>query len=141
MSAARPRTVLDTNVLVSSLWGGHPGRVVRRWHRGALRVLMSPPILKEYLSVLGRFRPAEEDLDLLVALLGDARITEWVSPKERLHAIAEDPADNRFLECAVAGHADAIISGDRHLLRLAEFQAIPILPPRSFLQRWFPQDP
>jgi len=136
----QPRIVLDTNVLISSLWGGYPRKVVRRWHKGNVCVLMSQPVLEEYLAVLERFKPMEEDLDTLVALLGDARITEWVSPTEHLNVIAQDPPDNRFLECALSGRADAIVSGDRHLLRLAHFQEIPIMPPQVFLRRWFPQD-
>lgn len=96
---------------------------------------MSQPILNEYLTVLARFQPAEEDLDTLVALLGHPHLTEWVAPTTRLHVITADPTDNRFLECAVAGHADAVISGDRHLLRLKQFRGIPIVPPAAFLRR------
>ena len=129
----RPRVVLDTNVVVSSLWGGFPGRVVRLWQQGRLRVLVSQPIVEEYLSVLARFHPAEEDLDALVALWGHPDVTEWITPTVRVHEIPEDPADRRFLECAIAGHADAIVSGDRPLLRLGTFHEIPILAPRAFL--------
>lgn len=97
---------------------------------------MSQPILEEYLAVLGRFHPAEDDLDTLTALLGHPRLTEWVVPAMRVHVIPDDPTDHRFLECAVAGHADAIISGDRHLLRLKRFHEIPILSPSAFLRQF-----
>lgn len=57
-----------------------------------------------------------------------------VEPQEDVDAIPEDPDDNRVLECAVAGAADCIVSGDvRHLLRLREYQGIHILSPTAFL--------
>jgi hypothetical protein len=45
-----------------------------------------------------------------------------VEPKETLHVIGEDPGDDLVLECAVAGRAETIVSGDRHLLTLASFR-------------------
>ena len=131
-----PRVVLDTNILISSLWGGLPRRLIRCWQTGQLRLLVSRAILAEYLAVLGRFHPPAEDLDTFVTLLGHPRLTEWVAPAERLHIIAADPPDNRFLECALAGQADALISGDRHLLRLRQFHDIPILSPAQFLRQF-----
>lgn len=98
--------------------------------------LLSQPILEEYVSVLIRFRPTEEDLDLLTTLISHPKITEWVTPTLRVHVIADDPSDNRFLECAQAGKADAIVSGDRHLLCLNTFHNIPILSAKTFLTRF-----
>lgn len=132
---SRLRVVLDTNVLISSLWGGLPGRLVRLWQGGRIRVLMSLPILEEYLAVLDRFKPDEEDNDRFAALLGHPHLTEWVSPREEILVVTADPSDNRFLECAAAGRADAIISGDHHLLDLKQFEGVPILSPRTFLAR------
>ena len=51
----------------------------------------------------------------------------------RLTVISADPTDNIFLECAVAGKADYIISGDKHLLDLKSYQGIPIVKARDFL--------
>lgn len=129
-----PRVVLDTNVIVSSLYGGLPARIWRLWREERLRVLMSQPIVDEYVRVLQRFPIPAEVSDELVALLGHRDVTEWVQPLVRIHEIVEDPPDNRFLECAVAGQADAIVSGDKHLLRLETFHGVPILTPRAFLQ-------
>ena len=50
--------------------------------------------------------------------------------------ICDDPSDDKFLEAAVAGNASHIISGDKHLLKLSEFQGIQILKPRDFVQRY-----
>ena len=67
---------------------------------------------------------------ILAKLTGVAAL---VSPTESLRVVADDPDDDRVLECAIAGNADAIISGDRHLLALGAFQEIPILKVRDCL--------
>jgi predicted nucleic acid-binding protein len=61
-------------------------------------------------------------------------VAEVVKPSEKL-CLLEDEADNRILECAVAGNADFIVSGDRHLLSLKEFRDIPIVRAAEFLSR------
>ena len=57
-----------------------------------------------------------------------------VDPTIALDVIADDPDDDRILECALAAHADAIVSGDHHLLQLNSFQSIPVMSPRQFLE-------
>jgi predicted nucleic acid-binding protein len=47
--------------------------------------------------------------------------------------VREDPDDDRVLECAVAGEADYMVSGDRHLLKLGSYGGIPILTVRQFM--------
>ena len=56
-----------------------------------------------------------------------------VEPGESIDAIAEDPSDNRFLEAAVAGNCEYIVTGDQHLLRLGEYRGIQIMPPATFV--------
>jgi predicted nucleic acid-binding protein len=85
--------------------------------------------------VLARFPISEEDMDLFEALWADAKRTELVAPTVSLQAVKDDPSDNKFLECALAGKADFIVSGYRHLLNLGVFQSIPILSPRGLLRR------
>jgi uncharacterized protein len=58
---------------------------------------------------------------------------ELVRITERI-AACRDPTDDKFLELAVNGHADQIISGDGDLLALNPFRGIPIAPPASFVQ-------
>jgi uncharacterized protein len=57
-----------------------------------------------------------------------------VEPPETLSVIAEDPDDNRVLECAVQGEAEVIVTGDKHLLKLANYQGISIVSVRQFLE-------
>ena len=57
----------------------------------------------------------------------------WVEPLERLAAISSDESDNRYLECAVEGGAQYIISGDKHLLELGEYRGIAIVSAADFI--------
>jgi len=50
--------------------------------------------------------------------------------------VCEDPDDNKFIECAVAGNCKIIVSGDKHLLNLAGYHGIIILPPRKFVEKY-----
>ena len=61
-----------------------------------------------------------------------ARIGEIIAAEQRLQLLKDDP-DNRILECAVAGRADLIVTGDRELLALEEFEGIRIVSLRSYL--------
>ena len=49
--------------------------------------------------------------------------------------VVEDPSDDIYLLAASEGQADAVVSGDSHLLALRRFEGIPIVPPREFIQR------
>jgi len=55
-----------------------------------------------------------------------------VDPKEHFF-IVEDPSDNKFIDCAVAGNANYIITNDRHLLKINSFRDISIITPKEFL--------
>jgi uncharacterized protein len=61
------------------------------------------------------------------------QFSEFVIPEERIQFIADDPKDDKFLEAAIAGKVDFIVSGDKHLLALKEFRSIPIISGREFL--------
>lgn len=135
------RVVVDTNTLISGLIsrGGPPAGILALWRTGVLTVLISREMVEEYRDVLvrDRFRAlgtVPERLDLLAALLGLDNVHPVV-PSERLTVVERDPDDNRVLECAVTGQADAIITGDDDLLALKTFRGIPTLSPARFLER------
>jgi predicted nucleic acid-binding protein len=62
------------------------------------------------------------------------RVSKVVEPRVALQVINADPDDDRILECAVAGGADLIVSGDQHLTRLKNFEGIGIVRPAYFLK-------
>jgi len=130
------RIVVDTNVFVSAVLKHNslPFLVVR-WideHGGLLK---SAATEREILNVLSRPQIAAVTIptfrDDLAKLLARA---ELVTVTERITA-CRDPHDDKFLELAVNGHADMIVSGDADLLALNPFRDIPILKPAAFMQR------
>ena len=60
------------------------------------------------------------------------RMGELVVPQITVHAVRDDPDDDRILECALASDADFVVSGDRHLLALRRYKSISIVSPREF---------
>jgi putative PIN family toxin of toxin-antitoxin system len=127
--------VFDTNVYFSAFT--HPlGPPFRIWQRAINRsfiLLVSPVILREVAHVLRDLLQWQEP-DIAAHLKIVAKVAEIVSPKFSLQVIAEDPTDDRILECAVAGRADLIVSGDRHLRKLKSFRNIGIVQPSDFLR-------
>jgi len=128
------RVVADTNVLISALmFGGLPGRFLDLALGRRFTLLSSKALLDELDAKLrGKFAVSESDAVAIRAKLeGNARMAD---PDFRLNAVADDPDDNRVLECAVAGKADSIVSGDRHLLRIGSYEGIAIVTVRQFLE-------
>ncbi len=131
------RIVLDTNLLVSiALPGSRLLPIVSAWKEGRCRLLVSEDIFDEYLQVLSypKFQLAPETIRRLIEYELRPYI-ELVQVISRVHVIIADPSDDKFLACALDGHADALVSGDRHLLGLKEFKGIPILTGRQLLDR------
>lgn len=127
------RLVVNTNVLISSVLkaSSWPGFVVR-WMESRGRLLKSEAVEQELFDILKRPRIAKVAAPIQVAalirLFADA---EMVTITEAI-AGCRDPADDKFLELAVNGRADLIVSGDEDLLVLNSFRGIPILTPARF---------
>jgi len=127
------RVVFDTNILVSALVfpGGHGDAALRRIIAGPDQLMMSRAILDELLEVLSRkFARDAEELAHVAVFFSELALV--VTPKRRLRVVRDDP-DNRILECAIAGRADAIVTGDKALLALKNFRGIPVVTLRSYL--------
>ena len=133
------RAVVDTNILVRALIRpqGSVGPVLLRLRQGDYTLLYAQALLEELVDVLNRPRIrhkyglTDEDIQTVVGLIllrGEA-----VTPQERITA-CRDPKDDKFLEVAVAGQADVIVSGDEDLLVLHPFAGISIVPPAAFLR-------
>ena len=130
------RLVLDTNVLISALfWKGAPRKLYAYIRAGKYIMLFTNDMSKELIRVLSHKKFGLTAQEIFPILVDIRRHTHWVHVKTKIDVIKEDPTDNIFLECAAEGDADCIISGDRHLLSLKNFQGIPILKVREFLER------
>lgn len=129
------RTVLDTNVVISGLlFTGPPHQVLRLAIRREFLSVTSSILLEELNGVLRtKFKYPASAAETVTAEWAD--LCERIEPATRLAVVAQDPADNRVLECAVDGKAETVVTGDRHLLALGTFRDILILRPQEFLQR------
>jgi len=126
------RVVFDTNVYISAFIhpAGLPFRIWRQAVEGRFVLLVSPAIMREVAKVLRRFEWQEHEIVRHLKLV--AKVAEIVTPAVTVDAVSEDETDNRILECAVAGGAHLVVSGDRHLLRLKSFEGIAIVRPIDF---------
>lgn len=129
------RVVLDTNVLVSALlFTGPSNRLVKLWQSGSIEIVASAEIMREYTRVLAYPKFGLDEREITALLHEDILpFVTVVRVGKVLSVVKEDPPDDHFLACAVAGKVDAIISGDHHLARLGKHEGIPILNVRSFL--------
>jgi putative PIN family toxin of toxin-antitoxin system len=127
------RVVIDTNIIVSAYLGGILETVIVRWKAGRFTLIVSDEIADEYHNVLTRpkFKIERAEIDDFFSLLLSR--AEFVEPVEGVDAIKSDVSDNKFLEAAIAGQVDFIVSGDNHLLDLGMFREIPIITPRQFM--------
>lgn len=133
------RAVIDTNILVRAMLKpeGSVGPVIDFLRNGGYVFLYSEATLSELIDVLSRPRMVHRygltasEVDALCALV--IRRGELVEPGRTITA-CRDPKDNKFLEVAVAGRADAIVTGDEDLVVLDPFEGIPLIQPAQFLR-------
>jgi len=128
------KVVFDTNILVSALVfpGGRADIALRRIIEARVQLLLSKPILDELLGILARkFSRDVEELADVAVFLSDLSVV--VKPRRKFAVLADEP-DNRILECAVTGRADAIVTGDKALLGLKNFRNVKLLSLRAYLE-------
>ena len=131
------KVVFDTNVVASaSFWRGAPFGCLTMWAEGGCEAVVSPALLAEYQETIEELRleyPNRLFVPWADALAESAGL---IFPTDRATGETPDPADEMVLECALAGEADFIVSGDKkHLLPLRQFRDIPIVNPAEFLRR------
>ncbi|MCB8914610.1 MAG: putative toxin-antitoxin system toxin component, PIN family [Thermoleophilales bacterium] len=133
------RVVCDANVLISALISsrGAPAQIIEAWEEGAFEMVVCPNLLGELKDVFTRSK-LKERVDSKAAseyvgtlkggglLLPDPVIERQVTP---------DLKDEYLFALAVAGKADCLVSGDRHLTDLENLKP-PILTPRQFVDRY-----
>lgn len=128
------KVVVDTNVLVSGLLSpfGPPGEIVCMIASGALRVCFDARILTEYGEVLARpkFQFSSEQSQAFLEQIKTEGLSVAGNP---LPARLPDPTDEPFLEAAVAGDVDRLITGNTKHFPSAKRQGVAVLSPREFL--------
>jgi putative PIN family toxin of toxin-antitoxin system len=132
------RAVLDTNVLISGVIAtGVPHKLLVKGFTHEYQIVISVDTLKEFRETLlkypERFHMDEDEVQEEVETI--RYFAEFVVPQEDITAVEDDPDDDKFLEAAVAGDVDYLVSGDGHLLSLGSFRGIDIVEPRTFYER------
>lgn len=128
------KVVFDTNIFVSAfiLPGSRGEQAFLSAHRRKVELYLSIPIFTETARILRtKFDQSERDVTAALKMMG--RAATIVRPSRSI-AILDDGPDNRILECAVTAQADLIVTGDHHLLKLKEFESIPIVSLVDFLR-------
>ena len=131
---AEERVVVDTNVVVSGLLfpDSVPARALLKAQKGD--VLSSEATRLELITVMSRSRfdryVERQIRQRLTAEYVDATVLVEISAPIR---VCRDPHDDRFLEVAVPGRADVIVTGDADLLALHPFRGVDILTPADYL--------
>jgi putative PIN family toxin of toxin-antitoxin system len=132
------RAVLDTVIFVRALINpkGRWGRLLFDLS-DRYEIVLSPDIIKEIVEVV--YRPSLQArypemadpirLDAVLAKLEEAEVVE---PAERV-AICRDPSDDKLFECAVAGAADYIISEDKDVLAVGDYQDVQTISAQDFM--------
>lgn len=132
----RLAVVIDTSVLVSSVLRSTASRRVHDlwWKEKKLQLVVSEPIVEEYLQVLAEFLSET----LLYAFAQRFTRSDKVHKVAvtRRYEVSRDPKDNMFIEAAMAGKANYIISRDKDLTELKKFAGVKIVTPEAFLEEF-----
>jgi putative PIN family toxin of toxin-antitoxin system len=136
------RAVLDANVFVSALIRpeGPPGQIlVELLERESFRLILSIGIVDEVRRTLAdprvtRYvRLTSREIEAWLASLQS--VAELVEGRRSVRVVASDPDDDKYFVAAVEGDADVVVSGDKHVLEVKEFERIRVLTPRAFLNK------
>jgi uncharacterized protein len=127
--------VLDSNIWISAFrFRGRPLQLVEMGLDGRVDIAVSLSIIDETLRVMSdKFRAKPLELDRALAIMTAS--SRMVEPIVLVKAVKDDPNDDHVVGCAIAAGADAIITGDKDLLRMVEYQGIKMLRLGAFLRR------
>jgi putative PIN family toxin of toxin-antitoxin system len=131
------KVVIDTNVFVSSFFGGNPRRIIDLWKEGKISLCLSREILDEYIDVLQRIGLKDEyEIEELLSLFTKGFNILFTTKTPKIKAVKGDPEEDKFIECAVALKGEVIITGNRAIKTLGGYMGIKILTPLEFLKSY-----
>jgi len=133
------RVILDTNVFVSGVFfSGPPYQILEAWRDDKLQLVISEEILDEYRRVGKNLSSQFPAIDLW-PIIELVTVEAEIYPSPTLpEPVCDDPDDDKFLACAIAGKCKLIVSGDKHLLQVSGFKGIDVIKPREFVDKYLP---
>jgi len=131
------RLVVDTNVLISgAFFSGPSSRILDACLEGKCQLVLSPAILDEYVRVGEEFAKERSSADFTSFLEFLVSTAILVKAPTLEQSICDDPDDDKFFACALAGGAHVIASGDKHLLSVSGYAGIAVVRPRAFEDKY-----
>ena len=131
------KVVLDTNVFISGVFFSWPPfEILKAWLDKKIQIIISSEILHEYKRVGEELSYRYPEIEISPILKSFAKKAISIPAPSLPHPVCVDSDDDKFLACAVAGNTELIISGDKHLLDIKEFQGIKIVKPRKFVDEY-----
>jgi len=131
------KVVIDTNVFVSSFFGGNPRKIIDLWKKGKISLCVSKNILDEDIEVLQRIGLGDgREIEELLSLFAKGFNILFTTKTPKIKAVRDDPDDDKFIECAVGLKAEVIITRDKALKAMNEYMGIKILTPQQFLKTY-----
>ncbi|MEO5360906.1 MAG: putative toxin-antitoxin system toxin component, PIN family [Nitrospirota bacterium] len=138
------KVVIDTNVLVSAFIKkpSLPDLIITLIQKRQLQLCLTSEIIAEYEGVLerGKFKQLRNKYDTEIKTLFSSfqRDALWVKPVKPVGIIKHDPADNKFLECALSAQADYVITGNIRHFPFGQFEKTLIVTPQEFINQIAP---
>ena len=129
------KAVIDTNIFISGIhWSGASEKILIEWFDNKFDLISSEEIIQEIAKTLFNFKkymPIEDIIHWISIIESKAII---IVPKVSFNAVKTDPDNNKFIDTAVEGDADYIVSQDNDLLDIKEFHGIKIISPIDFIK-------
>jgi len=131
------RIVIDTNVLIDAGGGffGAPRQVLDLCLQNKITPILSEEITDENWHIIEKLVKDDRYVRELENYFSKAEIIE---PLSFVGGYLDDPDDEKFLEAALAAEADAVVTSDNHLLKMGEYQGVPVMKPDDFMY-WYKQ--
>jgi hypothetical protein len=136
MSPGKPKVVIDTNAFIAAYYNPNSAsaHIIGLCCAGKCQAVFSPRLRKEIELILKQVKARKEFRAKVREFFKGARM---VKITQEIPLVMEDPDDNKFLNCALQGKADYLVTSDRHLLKLGEYLGTKICKPSQFLRQAF----
>ena len=128
------KIVIDTNIFISSFfWGGHPRELFDRVLNGLDELFITDEIINEITSVMSssKFAVGDSEIETYVKII--EKYSKKMASRSSPKPVSRDKDDDKILQCGLDGKVDFIITGDKDLLVLREYEKIKIMTPKNYL--------
>ena len=129
------KIVIDSNIFISSFfWGGYPREVFERVINGLDELYITDEIIKEITSVMNssKFITNSNEVEDYIKII--EKYSKKIISKNVLESTSRDKDDDKILQCGLDGGVDFIVTGDKDLLVLIEYETIKIMRPKEYLE-------